>query len=92
MVDNSRLFACIENAALTDTLINRFRHSAGITLTRLFGRKKDWLDLRFRGQEFSIFAGTGDLLLFAANRHCPEKMMQDLIRIAKNASQHGGGI
>lgn len=81
MADNSRLFACLENRSVTDQLIERFDHRKDISIKRPIGKKRTWIDLHFRNEEFSIFSGTGDLMFFAVNRNCPEAIIWEFLSL-----------
>lgn len=83
MADNSRLFACLENRALSDQLIERFCKRKDISLKKPLRKKRTWVDLHFRNEEFSIFSGTGDLIFFAANRNCPENIIRELLNLVE---------
>ena len=79
MSDNSRLFAKIENRSLSKSLINKFPTKNSIEIQPGFQNKYKWADFRYKKEKFTIFSGTGDLLLFADNQKCSDKILKEVL-------------
>jgi hypothetical protein len=79
MSDNSRLFAKIENRSLSENLIQEMQHKRKLKLVSKKNKRYTWADFRYKNQEFSIFSGTGDLMLFADNYKCSDKILQEVL-------------
>ncbi len=79
MSDNSRLFAKIENKSLSKKLIQKIQNKKEIRLFPKNSRRYTWADFKYKNQEFSIFSGTGDLMLFADNHKCSDKILKEVL-------------
>ncbi len=38
-----------------------------------------WADFIYKNQEFSIFSGSGDLMFFAGNHKCSDKILKEVL-------------
>lgn len=79
MSDNSRLFAKIENKSLSKKLVQKIQNKKKIRLISKKNRRYTWADFKYKNQEFSIFSGTGDLMLFADNNKCSDKILEEVL-------------
>ena len=83
MSDNSRLFAKIENKSLSKKLIQKIQNTKKIRLIPKNSRRYMWADFIYRNQEFSIFSGTGDLMFFAENHNCSDKILKEVLGLVE---------
>jgi len=81
MSDNSRLFAKIENKSLSKNLINKFPAKSKIEIQPIYINKYRWADFSYKDEDFSIFSGTGDLMFFADNCNCSEKILSEVLEL-----------
>lgn len=79
MSDNSRLFAKIEDKSLSKTLIRKIQIKKKIRLFLKNSRRYMWADFIYKNQEFSIFSGSGDLMFFAGNHKCSDKILKEVL-------------
>jgi len=79
MSDNSRLFAKIENRSLSKKLVQKIQNKKKIRLISKKKRRYTWADINYKNQKFSIFSGTGDLMFFAENQRCSEKILKEVL-------------
>lgn len=79
MSDNSRLFAKIENKSLSENLLNRFPSKKNVNIEPTVYNKYEWTDFNYKNEEFTIFSGTGDLMFFADNCDCSEKILVEVL-------------
>ena len=79
MSDNSRLFAKIENRSLSKKLVQKIQNKKKIRLVSKKNRRYTWADFNYKSHGFSIFSGTGDLMLFAENHKCSDKILREVL-------------
>ncbi len=79
MSDNSRLFAKIENKSLSKNLLNSLPAKKEINIEPPFNKKYEWADFNYKNEAFTIFSGTGDLMFFADNCNCSEKILVEVL-------------
>jgi len=83
MSDNSRLFAKIENKSLSKKLIQKIQTKKKIRLVPENSRRYVWADFKYKNQEFSIFSGSGDLMFFAGNQRCSDKILKEVLGLVE---------
>ena len=79
MSDNSRMFAKLENKTLSKNLLQKIQNGKKINLVPKKSRRYLWADFKYKNQKFSIFSGTGDLMFFAENQRCSEKILKEVL-------------
>lgn len=81
MGDNSRLFAKIENKSLSKNLICKFSSEHKVEIYPGYRKKYKWADFRYKNEDFTVFSGTGDLMFFADNCDCSEKILSEVLHL-----------
>jgi len=88
MADNSRLVAWLDHVILTSRRIRKMKKEIGIIPVNSNKRRPQWFDFKYKNENFSILSDRDDLLLFAANRNCSEKLFKELIRYFSGQSNN----
>jgi hypothetical protein len=79
MSDNSRLFATIDNKSLSEELLNHLPSGKTVNIEPTINNKYEWADFNYKNEAFTIFNCTGDLMFFADNCDCSEKILSEVL-------------
>lgn len=78
MSDNSRLFAYIDDCTKSGAEANKIQDAIGITLSNS-PKKTNWYNFKYKNEGFSMLQDTEDIIFFAEDQDCPEKILIDLL-------------
>lgn len=81
MSDNSRLFAKIENKSLAKNLLINLPSKKDVNLQPTVNNRYAWTDFSYKNEDFTVFSGTGDLMFFADNCNCSEKILEEILNL-----------
>ena len=81
MSDNSRLFAKIENKSLSVDLLNHLPSKKNVNFEPTVNNRYEWADFSYKDEAFTIFNCTGDLMFFADNCNCSEKILKEVLSL-----------
>jgi len=77
MADNSRMVAWIDQMNLSSRRIRKLKRDIGIVPANSEEKNMRWFDFQYKNEDFSILSNRDDLILFAANKKCPECLFKD---------------
>lgn len=80
MVDDSRMFAWVENTSFTVQEIQEIISGSDSFSFMPDGIESKWLDFVYKEEKFTVFSGRSDLIFFADNQHCPESLLNELLQ------------
>ncbi len=78
MSDNSRMFAYLGNYPKSGEEANKIQETIGVKISTS-RRKTHWYNFKYKNQGFSILHHTDDIILFAENHECPDRILKDLL-------------
>jgi len=78
MSDNSRLFAYLDDCTRYGKEANKIQDAIGIKLSS--SRKNtNWYNFKYKNQGFSMLQDTDDIIFFAEDQDCPDRILMDLL-------------
>ena len=78
MSDNSRLFAYLDDCTKSGKETNKIQDAIGIKLSN--SRKTtNWYSFKYKNQGFSMLQDTDDIIFFAEDQDCPDRILMDLL-------------